>query len=149
MKCARLFQNFHCKPVSLTFNCWLSTLKHSFKIILKCGYTNTMYSMWLSGEFESLQKYLQSVTKIHIYLFLKYVFFAYISGTTWDRKRFFTSILFASLSKELSDEKSIFEVWSQNQLIFWKTLFWQKKVSYWKKSAILKNSKTFFHGSKV
>ena len=25
---------------------------------------------------------IQSVTKIHIYLFLKYVFFAYISGTT-------------------------------------------------------------------
>ena len=30
------------------------------------------------------------------------------------------------------------------QLIFAKTLFCQKKVSYWKKSAILKNSKTFF-----
>ena len=27
--------------------------------------------------------YIQSVTKIHIYLILKYVFFACISGTTW------------------------------------------------------------------
>ena len=57
--------------------------------------------------------------------------------------------LFASLSEELSDEKIIFQTRSQNQLIFAKTLFFQKKVSYWKKSAILKNSKTFFHGSKV
>ena len=56
---------------------------------------------------------------------------------------------FASLSKELSDERIVFQIRSQYQLIFAKTLFWQKKVSYWKKSAILKNSKYFFHGSKV
>ena len=47
--------------------------------------------------------------------------------------------LFASLSKELSDEKKSFQIRLQNQLIFAKTLFCQKKVSYWKKSAILKN----------
>ena len=41
--------------------------------------------------------------------------------------------LFASLSEELSD---FFQIWLQNLLIFAKTLFWQKKVSYWKKSAI-------------
>ena len=45
--------------------------------------------------------------------------------------------------------RSFQKIWSQNQLIFAKTLFCQKKVSYWKKSAVLKNSKTFFHGSKV
>ena len=32
--------------------------------------------------------------------------------------------------------------------IFKNTVF-RKKVSYWKKSAILKKSKTFFHGSNV
>ena len=47
--------------------------------------------------------------------------------------------LFASLSEELSVEKRIFQIRLQNQLIFSKTLFCQKKVSYWKKSAILKN----------
>ena len=88
------------------------------------------------------RKHIQSVTKIYIYLFLKYVFFANISGTTWAIKKFLH--LFASLSEEVSDE-----IWSQNQLIFAKTLFCQKKVSYWKKSDILKNSITFFHGSKV
>ena len=31
--------------------------------------------------------------------------------------------LFASLSKELSDEKEFFQIWLQNQLIFAKTLF--------------------------
>ena len=51
--------------------------------------------------------------------------------------------------KSLQMKKRIFQIWSQNHLIFSKTLFCQKKVSYWKKSAILKNSKTFFHGSKV
>ena len=59
------------------------------------------------------------------------------------------SHLFASSSEKLSDEKIIFQIQLQNQLIFAKSLFSQKKVSYWKKSAILKNSKTFFHGSKV
>ena len=39
-----------------------------------------------------------------------------------------------------------FLIRSQNLLIFAKMLFCQKKVSYWKKSAILKKSKTFFHG---
>ena len=57
--------------------------------------------------------------------------------------------LCAFLSKELSDEKIIFEIRSQNQLLFSETLFCQKKLSYWKKSAILKNSKTFFHAFKV
>ena len=57
--------------------------------------------------------------------------------------------LFASLFEDLSDERKKFQIQSQNQLIFAKTMFCQKKVSYWKKSAILKNSKTFFHGSKV
>ena len=38
---------------------------------------------------------------------------------------------------------------SMYQLIFAKTLFCQKKVSYLKKSAIWENSKTFIHGSKV
>ena len=55
--------------------------------------------------------------------------------------------LFASSFKELSDEIRIFQIRWQNQTIFAKTLFWQKKISYWKKSAILSNSKTFFHGS--
>ena len=55
-----------------------------------------------------------------IQLFLKFVFFAYISGTTF------------------------FQIRSQNQLIFAKTLFCQKKVSYWKKSAIFEKFKNFF-----
>ena len=46
---------------------------------------------------------IQSVTKIQIYLFLKYVFFAYISGTTWTTKSYLH--LFTSLSEELSDGK--------------------------------------------
>ena len=50
--------------------------------------------------------------------------------------------LFASFSKELSDVKIFFPIWSQHQLIFAKTLFYQKKVSCWKKSAIMK--KTFW-----
>ena len=41
-----------------------------------------------------------------------------------------------------------FQIWSRNQLIFGKTLFCQK-VSYWEKTVILKNSKTFFHRPKV
>ena len=57
--------------------------------------------------------------------------------------------LFTSSSEELSDEIRIFQIWGQNQLIFAKTLFCQKKISYWKKSTALKYSKTFFHGSKV
>ena len=52
--------------------------------------------------------------------------------------------LFASFTKELSDEIRIFQIRSQNQLIFSKTMFCQKKVSYLKKSTILKNSQTIF-----
>ena len=77
---------------------------------------------------ESHSRELQWVTKIHIYLILKLVFFADISGTTWAIKKFFTSIcMIASLSDELSDEKIIFEIRWQNQLIFTKTLFCLKK----------------------
>ena len=92
---------------------------------------------------------IQSVTKIqntHLPFFQICVFFAHISGT--NKKRYLH--LFASLSKELSNEKKkIFQIHSQNQLILAKTLFCQKKVSYMKKPAILEKSKTFFHGSKV
>ena len=89
--------------------------------------------------------YVEWVAKKHI--ILKLMFFVYISGTTWAKKNYLH--ILASLSKERSDEKIIFQIRLQIQLIFAKTLFWQKKVSYWKKSAILKTSKTFFHGSKV
>ena len=34
-----------------------------------------------------IKQQIQSVTKIHIYLFLKYVFFGYISGTAWAIKK--------------------------------------------------------------
>ena len=82
----------------------------------------------------------------HLPVFEICVFRLYLQNHLRYKKRFF--LLFASLSKKLSNEKRIFEVRSQNQLILSKTLFFQKKVSCWKKSAILKNSKTFFHGSK-
>ena len=95
-------------------------------------------------RFRSDWNVLQSVTKIHIYLFFKY-FFWRISPEPLELQKIFL-LLFASLSEELSDEKIVFEVWSQNQLIFAKTLFCQKKVNYWKKSTILKKSKTFLHG---
>ena len=59
---------------------------------------------------------------------------------------------FSCISLEPLELKKIFYIylhpclksWSQNQLMLAKTLFCQKKVSYWKKSAILKNSKTLF-----
>ena len=41
--------------------------------------------------------------------------------------------------KSFQIKKNIFEIRSQNQLIFTKTLFCQKKVSYWKKSAKFQN----------
>ena len=47
------------------------------------------------------------------------------------------------MAKELSDEKNIFQIRSQNQLIFAKTLICQKKLRHFE---ILKN---FFHGSMV
>ena len=45
--------------------------------------------------------------------------------------------------KSFQMKKIFFEIRSQSQLIFWKTLFCQKK------SAILKKTKTFFHVYKV
>ena len=36
-----------------------------------------------------------------------------------------------------------FQIWSKNQLIFAKTLFCQKKVSYWKNPPFRKNQKKF------
>ena len=54
------------------------------------------------------------------------------------------SHLFASFSEKFSDEKRVFQIQSQNLLIFAKTLFCQKKVSYQKKSAFFLNQKFFF-----
>ena len=84
----------------------------------------------------------------HLADFETCVFRGYLRNHLSSKKVFL--YLFASLSEEFSDKKKIIcEIWSQNQLIFAKTLFCQKKVSYLKKSAILKFSKTLFHGSKV
>ena len=48
----------------------------------------------------------QSVTKIHIYLFLKYVFFAYISGTSWSTKELFTGSTICSETLNFVDYES-------------------------------------------
>ena len=52
--------------------------------------------------------------------------------------------LFASLSKELSDEKKNFSNSVTKSTDICKSAVLPEKVSYWKKSRILKNSKTFF-----
>ena len=57
--------------------------------------------------------------------------------------------LVASSSEELSDEKNIFSNLVIRSAGICKKTVLPEKVSYWKKSAILKNSKPFFHGSKV
>ena len=59
-----------------------------------------------SSIITKLQNIISQYQKYTSNLFLKYVFFADISGTTWAIKSFLH--LFASLSKELSDEKRIF-----------------------------------------
>ena len=62
----------------------------SYIVFLSFRSTKEIFLIFLNGWF--FQIHLQSVTKIYIYLFLKYVFFADISGTTWAIKKFFTSI---------------------------------------------------------
>ena len=63
------------------------------------------------------------------------MFFAYISGTTWATKKFFYIYLHPCLTS-FQMKKRIFKIVSQNQLIFAKALFCQKKGIFWKKSAI-------------
>ena len=63
--------------------------------------------------------------KKHLADFDTCVFRVYLRKHLTYKKSYFH--LFASLSEELSDQKIIFQIWSQNQLIFC-----QKKVSYWK-----------------
>ena len=55
--------------------------------------------------------------------------------------------LFTSLIEELSDD-FFFKYGHEISWYLEKRCF-AKKVSYWEKTVILKNSKTFFHGSKV
>ena len=83
-----------------------------------------------------LNSFLQWVTEK---LFFKLVFFAYISVTTWSTKKLFNFIYF--LVRRAFRWKKTFKIRSQNQLIFAKTLFCQKNVSYLKKSAIQKFKK--------
>ena len=65
--------------------------------------------------------------------------FSHISPESLELQKSYMH-LFTSLTEKLSDGTRIVQIWSQNQLVFAKTLICQKKVSYWKKSAILKNS---------
>ena len=89
-----------------------------------------------------MDRYVQSVKKIYIYLFFKYMFFADISGNTWAIKKISTSIC-------------IF-VW---RAFRWTKKFWNpvtksadicknavlpEKSKLYEKTAILKKSKTFF-----
>ena len=59
--------------------------------ILSVRFSAALFRLYLTKVATSAI-YVQSVTKIHIYLFLKYVFFAYISGTTWAKIKLSTSI---------------------------------------------------------
>ena len=87
-----------------------------------------------SAQFFNLQKpkiYLttdiQSVTKIYIYLFLKYVFFEDISGTTWAIKKFCISICIL--------------VW---RVFRWKKNFWNmvtKSANFFQKRCFSRKSK--------
>ena len=74
---------------------WQQNLLKTF-VILQCFNQKTRTCwLWLIvvKEIKSKLRFnIQSVTKIYIYPFLKYVFFADISGTTWAIKTFFTSI---------------------------------------------------------
>ena len=74
--------------------------------------------------------------------------FCCISPEPFELQKIFLPLL-ASLFKELSDRKDIFQIGAQIHLILRKTLIFQRKSQLFKKSAILKNSKTFFHASKV
>ena len=67
-----------------------------------------------------------------------------ISGTTWATKNSFSTSICILVWRAFRLKDSF---WNpvKNQLIFAKALFCQKKESYWKKSAILKNSKLFFN----
>ena len=85
--------------------------------------------------------------KTHLTILETCIFRVYLRNHLSYKK--VVKIYLHSRLKSLQMKKRIFQIWSQNHLIFSKTLFCQKKVSYWKKSAILKNSKTIFHGSKV
>ena len=66
---------------------WQQNLLKTF-VILQCFNQKTRTCwLWLIvvKEIKSKLRFnIQSVTKIYIYLFLKYVFFADISGTTWS-----------------------------------------------------------------
>ena len=77
---------------------------------------------------------------------VKQSFLAYISGTVWATKIYLH--FFASVFEELSARIVIFQIRAQNQLICAIRCF-LKKISHWKKSAILKNSKIFLDGLKV
>ena len=79
--------------------------------------------------FEVGSSHIYSDSKKHESSCLLSDFFSCISPEPLElQKSYFHQ--FASLSEELSDEKRIFQIRLQNQLIFAKTLFCQKKVSY-------------------
>ena len=85
---------------------------------------------------------LQSVTKIHIYLFLKYVFFAYISGTNWAIKKLtFICIL---VWRAFRWKNSFWNPVTKSADIFKNTVFPEKKKAIGKNPSFWKNQKLFF-----
>ena len=83
--------------------------------------------IWVTNFYESFCKYTVSNKNTHLANFETCVFRGYLRNHLSYKKSFWH--LFESLSEELSDEKRIFQIRSQNQLILAKTLFCQKKVS--------------------
>ena len=83
-------------------------------------------------------------TKPRILLKSTGIFIGY--GMTKCTESLQNSNQFEPSSEELSVGTRIFHIWWQNQLIYSKTLICQWKNIYFEKSAILKNSKTFFNG---
>ena len=73
--------------------------------------------------------------------------FSRISPEPLELQKFFLH-LFASLYKKLSSNNKMSNPVAKSADMC-KNAVLPEKVSHWKKSAILKKSKTFFHGSKV
>ena len=117
-------------------------------LIVSCYiYLNGWSWKLLNPHESSLLEDLQSVTKIYIYLFLKYAFFVDISGTTWAIKKVFTSNCI--LVWRAFRWKNYFSNLVTKSADIFKNAVLPEKSKLFEKIHHFEKIKNFFHGSKV
>ena len=108
---------------------WKNYLQKSSKSKVKIA----VFNLFLQFFYDTV-----SNKKTHL-VDLELVFFEYMSGTTWATKSYLHPCM-----KSFHLKKYFFQIRSQNQLIFVKTMFCQKKCKLWEKTHHFEKLKIFF-----